>query len=255
MIRQGIIIFLFMIALLQVAHAQVKGSINLSYGLVNGVKLGQYITHNKSVFPFVVGVGFESKLSKKEYAAWTLHARYGIRYYRSGYGVKDYLSDHEDFTEANNIDYFSDVETSLVQSFVGLPAGIELRFNPNPALRPGRPAFSISVLLNNSFLLSSKFKERVDHSDLGWLSQSADLKEYTRLYHVGFTVDVTIIRFFNAGIIYQPVSYKKASSEFNFEGQSQSPFFELVADDGTLKDFMFYMGVNVPLSVFNRTGK
>lgn len=255
MIRQGISIFLFMITLLQGAHAQLKGSINVSYGLVNGVNLGQYVTHNKSVFPFIVGVGLESKLSKKEYAAWSLHARYGVRYYRSGYGVKDYLSDQDAFIEANNIDYFRDVETGLVQSFIGLPAGLEVRFNPNPALRPGRPAFSISVLLNNSFLLSAKFNERVKHSDLGWLNQSGDLKEYTRLYHVGFTVDVTIIRFFNAGIIYQPVSYKKAGSEYNFGGQSQSPFFELVTNDGTLNDFMFYMGVNVPLSVFNRNGK
>ncbi|HET9053823.1 MAG TPA: hypothetical protein VFM90_06615 [Cyclobacteriaceae bacterium] len=254
MIRCGVVTCLFLFTFLQ-AGAQVKGSVNVSYGLSNSVNLGDYVEHHKSVFPFIVGVSFESKLSKKQYASWSLHARYGVRFHRSGFGIKNYLSDYKDFSENNNINFLSDVESSLIQSYVGLPAGFELRFNPNPVLRPGRPAFSITLLLNNSLMLSAKFRERVDHEDLGWLRQSGNFKSYTGLYHLGYTVDFTLFRFLNAGIIHQPVSYKDARSKFNFQGQSQSPFFELVADNETYRDFMFYMGVNVPLSVFNRKGK
>lgn len=254
MIRWGVVGCLVLFTFLQAA-AQVKGTINLSYGLVNAVNLGDYVEHHKSVFPFIVGVSFESKLSKKQYAPWSFHARYGVRFHRSGYGVKSSLFDYKDFIEDNTIEYFSDVESGLVQSYVGLPAGFELRFSPNPVLRPGRPAFSLTVLLNNSLMLSARFRERVDHEDLGWLRQSGNFKAYTGLYHLGYTVDLTLFRFLNAGIIHQPVSYKDARGKFNFQGQSQSPFFELVADEGTYKDFMFYMGVNVPLSVFNRKGK
>lgn len=251
--RRVIIILMLLITGVNLTTAQIKGAINLSYGLANNVNLGA-LGHNKSVVPLIVGVSFENKLSKKIYAAWSLHARYGIRYYRSGYGFNDYLSDQDDFKDANDLDTFSDIESKLSQSFIGLPMGFELRFNPNPALKPGRPACSITLLVNNSFLLSSNFNERVDQNETGWISQAGDFKPYAKTYHLGFTVDVTVLRFFNTGVIYQPISYKKASDKFNFNGRSQSPFFELVADNGTYKDFVFYMGVNLPLSIFNRKG-
>jgi hypothetical protein len=248
----------FLLGLLcpKVGHTQINSEIILSYTLVNGANVG---TNSTSMTPIIGGVNFTRKITKKKFMPCSVYAFAGIRYSRTGYGMEGYLDNHPEFYEKYSLSTWSDdTNSKLIQQFINVPVGIEFRFNSNPAKTPKYYIFSIAVLLNNAFLLSSNINESV--YQWAWPDnisrhQSLNLLPYAKRYYPGLTIETKIIRFINMGLTVQHVSYKSAQGSLDFEDQSGSPYYEMISKNGVYRDISFYMGITVPMSVFKEKKK
>lgn len=244
-----LISLLFAITNCTISKAQVKGDVILAYTVANGAGIG---LDSKSMYPFIAGFNLEKKISKKLFTPWTVHTRLGLRYCRSGYGLDGYMETEQEYYKKYNISNYSQTKSMLVQSFISAPIGLEFRLKPMPATTKNY-LFSVSFLLNGSYLLASNLNERVYSFSVGSeLTQAVVMKDYTEKFHWGGTIEFKFTRFFNMGFMYQPISYKNAKDALTFNFQSGSPYYEVISHKGVYRDFSFYMGINIPLSTLKK---
>lgn len=247
-----IILFVIAPTMLQ---AQVSGDIMLSYTASNNLNLGQA---SKSIYPFVAGVNGAVKLSKKKYAPLRVNLYGGLRYSRSGYQVEGYVDTRPEYYKENNVSTWSDdTKSKLVQSYLNVPVGIEIWFNSNPVIFKKINTVSLTLLMNNAFLLSSK----LDESIFGYTiedniaRQSVDLKPFLESYYPGFIADLRLCTYLNVGISWHKMTFKKAEVGLDFQDKAQSPFYTMFTDDGVFRDVSLYVGINIPLKSKNPTRK
>jgi hypothetical protein len=231
-----------------IAQAQrLSGDIMLSYTLSNNLNLG---LSGKSIYPFVAGINGALKLSKKKYSPLNINIYGGVRYSRSGYWLESYLDTRPEFYKENNLSRsYDDTNSKLIHSYFNVPVGIEFKFNTNPVIFKKINTFALAILLNNSFLLSSKLDESVYSFTVedNVVTQSKDLKPFLEFYYPGLALELRFCTYLNLGLSWHEVSFQKAEAELDFDGKSASPLYEMITDDGKYKDMSIYLGVNIPL--------
>jgi hypothetical protein len=231
--------------------AQLDGDIMLSMSVANNANLG---LNGKSVIPFVGGVNFYYKLTKKKYSPLNISLYSGVRYAKTGYRMEGYLDTRPEFYKENNIvTYSDDVKSKLIQNFINVPFGLEFRIDASPVKKKKINVFALTVLLNNGFLLSSKLTESLEtYTDEEILRQSVDLKPYLKSYYPGLTLDLRLCTWFNTGLTIQTMNYEKAEADLDFNDMSKSPFYQMITDDGVYHDIYYYVGLTIPLGALHK---
>jgi hypothetical protein len=242
---------LILTAILTISHfanCQVSTDIMLSYTVSNNANLG---FARKSVYPFVAGINSALKLSRKKYSPCYVNLYAGVRYSRSGNRFVGYVDTRPEYFKDNNINKWSDeTQSKLIQNFLNVPVGIEIKYNTNPVRFKKMNTFSLTILVNNAFLMSSQLDESVFSYTVedNILRQSLDLKPYLESYYPGLVTELRLCTYLNVGVSWQKISYKKAEADLDFEDQSKSPFYEMVTRNGVYKDVAIYLGINIPLN-------
>jgi hypothetical protein len=242
-----VLILTAILTLSHIANGQFSSDIMLSYTVSDNKNLG---FAKKSVYPFVVGLNSAYKLSRKKYSPCYVNFYVGARYSRSGTRFEGYVDTRPEYFKENNISKWSDeTQSKLIQSFINVPVGIEIKYNSNPVHFKKMNIFSLTILLNNAFLMSSQLDESVYSYTVegNVIRQSADLKPYLESWYPGLVTELRLCTYVNIGVSWQKISYKKAEQDLDFDGQSASPFYEMITDNGTYKDVAIYLGINIPL--------
>jgi hypothetical protein len=245
MIRIPVVVVLLCVS--QAAYSQFTGDIMLSYTVGNKANLG---LASKSMYPFVAGINGAWKLSKKKYSPAYINLYAGARYSRAGMAFEGFVDTRPEYYKENNLSTYSDeTNAKLVQNFINVPVGIEFKLNARPVRFRKINTVSLTILLNNAFLLSSQLDESVYSYTVAdnVAKQSVDLKPYLESYYPGLVTELRLCTYFNIGFSWQKISYIKAEEHLDFEGKSASPFYEMVTDNGVYKDIAFYIGINIPL--------
>lgn len=238
-----------------VAQAQLSGDIMLSYTVGNNMNVG---LSSKSIYPFVAGINGSLQLSKKKYAPLRLNLYGGLRYSRSGYRVEGYVDTRPEYYKENNISTWSDdTKSKLVQSYINAPVGIEIWFNSNPVIFKKINTISLTLLVNNAFLLSSQLDESIYSYTIedNVVKQSVDTKAFLESYYPGFIADLRLCTYLNFGLSWHRMDFAKAKSEIDFGDKAPSPFYAMFTKDGTFSDVSFYIGINIPLKPKKSTRK
>ena len=247
--------FILLVSIGTVAQAQLTGDIMLSYTVGNNMNLG---LSSKSVYPFVAGINGSLQLSKKKYAPFRVNLYGGVRYSRSGYRVEGYVDTRPEYYKENNISTWSDdTKSKLVQSYMNVPVGIEIWFNSNPVIFKKINTVSLTLLLNNAFLLSSQLDESIYSYTIedNIVRQSVDTKPFLESYYPGFIADLRICTYLNLGVSWHRMDFSEAEAELDFGDKAPSPFYTMFTEEGTFRDVSFYVGINIPLKPKKSTRK
>lgn len=246
---------LLMLSVAITSYAQLSADVMLSYTVGNNLNLG---LASKSIYPFVAGVNGSLQLSKKKYAPLHINLYGGMRYSRSGYGAEGYIDTRPEYYKENNVSKWSDgSESKLVQSYVNVPVGIEIWFNSNPVFFKKINTVSLTLLVNNAFLLSSQLEESIYSYTIedNTVRQAVDTKSFLKSYYPGFIADLRLCTYLNFGISWHKMNFKDAESEIDFGGKAPSLFYTMFTDDGAFSDISFYVGINIPLKSKKSTPK